>query len=88
MNISLDFLAHSSFGNPECVIPILAANLVDQTVSLPPYLIPNISMAAYLAKEKLLLTLEVESPFLKISDFGGRTLLLFTILASVMPPLT
>lgn len=53
----LDLLAH--FGNPKCVTPILASsvNQVDQSASLPPYLIPAISMADYLSKanQRLLL---------------------------------
>ena len=76
----LDLLTH--FGNPECVTPILAVDPADQTASLPPYLIPAISMADYLAKAKPPLSLEADPPLLKILDFGGCTLL-FTNLAPV-----
>ena len=76
----LDLLGH--FGNPDCVTPILAVDPVDQTVSLPPYLVPAISMAEYLVKSKPPLSFETELPLLKILDFGGCKLL-FIILASV-----
>ena len=73
-----DVLEH--FGNPECVTPILAVNPVDQTASLPPYLIPAISMADYLAKATPPLSFETELPLLKILDFGGCKLLRTTAL--------
>ena len=49
-------------------------NPVDQTASFPPYLVPAISIAEYLAKAKPRLSIEAESPLLKILDFGGCTL--------------
>ena len=55
-------------------MPILAVNAVDQTVSLPPYLLPAISMADYLAKAKPPLSFGTEPPLLKILDFGGCAL--------------
>ena len=56
----LDLLGH--FGSPECVTPIIAVNVADQTASLPPYLIPAISMADYLANAKPPQSFETEPP--------------------------
>ena len=58
----------------EGATPVLATNPVDQTASLPPYLIPAISMAEYAAKAKPPLSFEAELPLLKILDFGGGML--------------
>jgi hypothetical protein len=66
----LDLLGH--LGNPECV-PILPVKLMNQTASLPHYLVMPISMARYLSEE--IATLEVEQPTLKVLDFGSGPLL-------------
>ena len=68
----LDFMAH--FQNPECV-PILAVNPMDQTASLPSYLVVALSTADYLAQARPPLPIEVDPPSLKILDFGNGALL-------------
>jgi hypothetical protein len=65
-------MAH--FDNPECV-PILAVNPMDQTGSLPLYLVVALSMAEYLAQARPPLLIEVDPPLLKILDFGNGALL-------------
>jgi hypothetical protein len=66
-----DVMAH--FGNPDCV-PILAVNPMNQTASIPPYIVSAISMADYLAKSRPPLPIESYPPSLKL-DFGNCTFL-------------
>jgi len=64
-----DLIAH--FGSPECTV-VLTADPMDQTTSLPPYLVTSISMADYMVNAKSSLpSIEVEPPSLKILDFGS-----------------
>ena len=73
----------------EGATPVLATNPVDQTASLPPYLIPAISMAEYAAKAKPPLSFEAEPPLLKILDFGGGMLVFsfyYAVTNLIFPP--
>jgi hypothetical protein len=60
--------------SPDCV-PILAVNPMDQTASLPPYIVAAISMADYMVESKSPLPIEAQPPSLKILDFGNGALL-------------
>jgi hypothetical protein len=72
----LDIIAH--FSNPDCTL-IFAINPMDQTASLPPYIVAAISMADYMVKSKTSLPIEAELPLLKILDFGSGVLLVYDI---------
>jgi hypothetical protein len=74
-----DLIAH--FAPPECTV-VLTADPMDQTTSLPPYLVTSISMADYMVNAMPPLpSIEVEPPSLKILDFGNGMplLILFSL---------
>jgi len=74
-----DLIAH--FVPPECTV-VLTEDPMDQTTSLPPYLVTSISMADYMVNAiPPLHSIEVEPPSLKILDFGNSMplLILFSL---------
>jgi hypothetical protein len=70
----------ASVGVPEC-IPVVAVDPMNQSASLPPYLVVAFSMRDYLAHARPPLPIEDLTPMLKVMDFGNGALPL-AILAS------
>lgn len=70
-----DLMAH--FPPPECTV-VLTVDPMDQTTSLPPYLVTAISMADYMVNAVPSLPSIEVVPHLKILDFGNGVPLLIT----------